>query len=304
MLRRALDSLKSQSYPHWKAIVLDDSLSPDSRHIVRCASDDRISYLRNPGRLGAAKNIDQCFSSKSLLGGNYACLLEDDNFWFPDFLSLVAESLEKKSWELILANQRINEEGAGLRPAKETTRGRWFSAGSVNPLELRARLLLMEGLSNGGLVWRLNSQVNLQVDHNVRETGLQEACRSLLVAVPFLFISEPLAVWTSMPKADTARASEGYRTFGRGMQSIREFILRVHGKSLVWLARAVAEELELTDRLIEALSYSGYPSLAEKLIKRKRLLACRAFAKGLAIRFVENDPCAGFLSSRPLKGIS
>jgi hypothetical protein len=47
-------------------------------------------------------------------------------------------------------NQRINEQNAGLRPARETTRSGWFSSGSVAPLILRATLLVMEGLSNGG----------------------------------------------------------------------------------------------------------------------------------------------------------
>jgi hypothetical protein len=42
---------------------------------------------------------------------------------------------------IILANQRINEEGVGLRPVNQTIRGDWFSAGSLDPLDLRARLL-------------------------------------------------------------------------------------------------------------------------------------------------------------------
>jgi glycosyltransferase involved in cell wall biosynthesis len=297
MLQRAVRSLQAQSYPQWKAIVFDDSSCTDSRDIINSIADDRITYFHNPQRLAAAANIDQCFSPKTTVGGDYACLLEDDNFWLPNFLSLVTAHIGKGGCELILANQRISDEGIGIRPPNDTTRGKWFSAGCVNPLELRARLLLMEGLSNGGLVWRLGGDTDLRVGPTVRETGLHEACRSLLVKKTFLFIAEPQAVWTLMPKSSSARVTETNRTIGRGMQSIRDFVLRVHGQSVVRAARMVAKQRGLSSRLVEALSYSGHPHLARELLKGRVRLVCQAFAKGLAIRLLERDPCAAFLNA-------
>ncbi len=297
MLRRAIVSLRTQSYPHWKAIIFDDSSSSDSRDVVDSIADVRISYVHNPRRLGAAENIDQCFSSVKTLGGDFGCLLEDDNFWLPEFLALVVDRTGQGGWELVLANQSVYEDGVGLRAARETTRGDWFSAGRVSPLDLRARLLFMEGLSNGGLVWRLGGQINLQVGPNVREPGLQEACRSLLVGAPFLFVAEPQAIWTLMPKSSSARAFERNRSFGRGMQSIRDFVLRSHGRSVVRAAQSFAEERGLTSSLAESLAYSGHLYLAGKLLRGRLPLVCRAFAKGLAMRLVEKDPCAAFLES-------
>lgn len=297
MLRRALQSLQAQTYPHWKAIVCDNSLSSGVRDVVQHAEDDRISYRHNPSRLGAARNIDRCFGPTPLLGADYGCLLEDDNFWLPGLLSLVADRLSQKQWRIILCNQRISEQGVGLRPVSQTTRGGWFCAGSVEPLALRATLLFMEGLSNGGLIWALNSKTDLQVGATVQETGMHEACRSLLIGCPFLFVEEPLAVWTLMPRRETARAAERYRLIGRGMQSIRDFVLRVHGEPLVRVAKAVAARLKLTDRLVEAIAYSGRPVLAGKLRKGRYFIISRAFSKGLAIRLVEEDPCAAFLGT-------
>jgi len=298
MLRRAVQSLQAQTYPHWRAAIFDDSSSFNSQDVIQSIADDRISYLRNPQRLGAAGNIDQCFSSVKALGGDYGCLLEDDNFWLPDFLSLIVSHIGKNGCELILANQRISEEGTGLRSPSETTRGGWFSAGSVGPLDLHARLFLMEGLSNGGLVWRLGGETDLRVGPKVQKPGLQEACRSLLVKTPFLFIDEAQAVYTLIPKPKTARVSETNRSFGRGMQSIRDFVLRLHGRSIVHVAESLANQLGLGARLVEALAYSGHPHLVGDLF-RSAPLVCRAFAKGLAIRLVERDPCADFLKSLP-----
>ena len=299
MLRRAANSLQAQSYPRWKAIVFDDSTSSDSRDLINSLADGRFAYVRNCRRLGAAGNIDQCFSPIRKVGGDYACLLEDDNFLLPNFLSRIAVRVSKAERELILANQRIYEDGVGLRASNETTRGDWFSEGEVSPAYLRATLLLMEGLSNGGLVWRLEHRIDLQVGPSVRQTGLQEACRSLSVSAPFLFIKEPQAIWTQMPDSKSARALETYRAFGRGMQSIRDYVLGANGETVVRLAKSIAARLGLTARLVESLSYSGRPYLAGELLKGHAALACRALAKGLAIRLRERDPCAVFLRSLP-----
>jgi glycosyltransferase involved in cell wall biosynthesis len=303
LLRRAINSLQKQTYESWKAIIFDDSTSFDSQAVVRTIADDRICYVRNHERLGAAGNIDQCFSPVSGLGGDYACLLEDDNFWLPDFLSLIRDHVGNERWVLLLANQRIYEEGVGLRPAAETTRRGWFAANVVDPLYLRAMLFFMEGVSNGGLVWCLERGGDLRVGPSVRATGLQEACRSLLVSTPFLFIDEAQAVWTLAPKARTARASETNREIGRGMQSIRDFVLSLDGRASVRIAISVAERLGLLSRLVEALAYSSRPHLAAGLLRGRARIAARAFAKGVAIRLFEPDPCASFIGSLAENGL-
>jgi hypothetical protein len=198
--------------------------------------------------------------------------------------------------DLILANQRINEEGVGLQPVAVTTRGAWFSAGAVDPLCLRSRLFFNEGLSNGGLVWRLDGKINLQVGPSVAQSGLQEVCRSLLVRIPFFFIAEPQAVWSLMPKVETARALETNRSFGRGIQSICSFILATHGRSVVAKAKLVASGLGLQARLVETLAYSGHPHLIGEWLPGRVRVACRAFAKGAALRMAEPDPCNAFLA--------
>jgi hypothetical protein len=297
MLRRAIESLLSQTYPHWKAIVMDDSTSAEARDVVQGADDDRISYKRNSVRMGAAGNIDQCFSPQAICSGHYGYLLEDDNFLLPGFLSEIRKHLDKSDIELILANQRINDEASGLQKEGLTTRGGWFSDGKTSPLFLRASLLLMGGVSNGGLVWRLEDKIDLRVGPKVEHAGLQEVCRSLLVQTPFLFISEPLAVWTAMPRSNSARAQETDRLFGRGLQSIRSFVLRRHGRAIVDVVKPIACRLGQCSSLVAVLSYCGYPHLAGDLLGGRAPIVCRAVAKGIAIRLVQNSPCDSFLES-------
>lgn len=248
-LRRAIESLQRQTYPHWTAVIFDDSTCVAVRDVVQSADDDRITYKKNQVRMGAAGNIDQCFSPQAMFSGQYGYVLEDDNYLLPDFLDELGRNITKTDSQLILANQRIHEEGSGLLEQNLTTRGDWFFNGMVSPLYLRASLLLMEGISNGGLVWRLEDKIDLRVGPTVKVAGLHEACRSLLIRTPLLFISQALAVWTSVPQSDSARGQETDRSFGRGMQSIRSFVLRHHGRTVVDMAKPIAQRLGLTLQL-------------------------------------------------------
>jgi glycosyltransferase involved in cell wall biosynthesis len=289
MLRRALDSLIAQTYPQWRAEVFDDSSTEEARDVVAAFADPRIRYVRNRWRFGAGRNIDQGFFPGSRTGGDYGCLLEDDNYWLPDYLQLLCECLAGGWWQLLMANQRVHVEGIGL-DGDRTTRGGWFLDGIVQPLELRGSLFLMEGVSNGGLVWKLGANVDLRVGEEV-EHGLHEHSRSLLVDRPFLFVDQAAAVWTEMPREATARSTDRNRMINRGIQSIRDHLLRVHGREVVAAANVVARRKGCMDELCRALAYNGR-------LRRVNAMDLIAAAKGLALRITEPDPSRRFLLSQ------
>jgi glycosyltransferase involved in cell wall biosynthesis len=296
MLSRALRSLREQTCSDWSAIVHDDSRTAAAQEVVASLADSRIRYSRNPGRLGAAANIDQCFAPAAQAGGDHACLLEDDNFWQPTFLETAAEALRSTDAALLLMDQRINDEGAGLRSDGATTRGGWFVGDRVDPLELRASLMFMEGISNGGLVWRLGAGPDLRVGSGVAYTGLQEACRSLLIKQPLPFVRRADAVWTALPKAQTARRDERNRLISRGMQSVRQYVLRRHGRAIVDAAATTARRLGLEGALAAAVWHSAG---AQAWQWRDAVgLDTRALLKGVALRATEPDPCRAFLDTR------
>jgi Glycosyl transferase family 2 len=297
MLRRSLLSLQAQTYPHWNATVYDDSSNGESQAVVDALGDKRVVYRRNSRRLGAMRNIEQCFSPAKVLEGDFGCLLEDDNFWLPDFLSSLVRQLQKKSWDIILTNQRLNDEGVGLRPPDQTTRRGWFPAGPVHPLELRATLLFMEGISNGGLVWKLGEKTDLRIGDSVSVLGLTEYCRSLVISAPFLFIEEAHGVCTIVEKSASARANDQNRAISRGAQRVRDYILNVHRDAVLPIAQKLAERHGLVDRLVQALSYDGHPVLASRVGAARERFLGRALIKGAVVRLVEKDPCAAFFRS-------
>lgn len=107
LLRRALESLRAQTYPNWIAAVYDDAWAGEET--VRAIADDRIRYRRNPQKLGACENIDKCFNPASVSDGTHGYVLEDHNFSLPGFFSLKRDEPTLRADDR-RANRRVDVE--------------------------------------------------------------------------------------------------------------------------------------------------------------------------------------------------
>ena len=90
-IRRALESLLAQTYPHWELLILDDG-SPDETcaTVEPYLTDTRIKYLRlkrNQG-LGAALN-----QLTAMARGQYLAYLPSDDIYYPEHLARLVEIL-------------------------------------------------------------------------------------------------------------------------------------------------------------------------------------------------------------------
>jgi glycosyltransferase involved in cell wall biosynthesis len=123
LLKRALTSLVDQTYSNWVAIVMDDSPQQEAQAVVESIADERIHYAPNATQLGCAGNINRAFATRSLVGGHYACILEDDNWLLPTFLAENIAALNIHGVDLLLRNQAIWQQGVEATPTGRTTRG-------------------------------------------------------------------------------------------------------------------------------------------------------------------------------------
>lgn len=83
LLRRALQSVLSQTYMNFEALVIDDFSAEDIHSVVDSFDDLRIKYFRNPFNAGVAFSRNRGIE---LSKGTYISFLDSDDFFLPEFL--------------------------------------------------------------------------------------------------------------------------------------------------------------------------------------------------------------------------
>ncbi|MBD2445792.1 glycosyltransferase family 2 protein [Nostoc sp. FACHB-152] len=304
LLRRALTSLIEQTYPNWKAIVLDDSPEQEAQQVVRELNDNRILYRPNEQNLGRSKNIDYAFYSTSYLNGMYAFVLEDDNYLLPNYIDANIRFIENNNVGIILRNQEVRLEKHGVSiPTGATTRGGWFEEGIYTPLQIYARLFFCEGISNGGLFWRTDRiKSNLQVGFRVEHSWHQEVFRTLQIKENVYFLQEPLCVFTEFYQEQNSNdflkkfaAFKGSPEHNRGTQAILNYLVNTYNDEIVQEAQRVAirnnAEHTLERQLISAL-YFKY------LFKKLSYLEVMKYSFKYTLRyFLYRDPFQEILAT-------
>jgi glycosyltransferase involved in cell wall biosynthesis len=83
LLRRAIESVRAQTTPHWRLTIVDDTpTSDDARDIANAFGDDRISYVRKGPPHGIAHGWNACFACSD---GELLNILHADDELEPDF---------------------------------------------------------------------------------------------------------------------------------------------------------------------------------------------------------------------------
>ena len=102
-LRRALDSLARQTFRNFEAIVVDDGSTPEFgeriQALVTSLDDSRFSVIRyQPNRNGAYARNRGIEAAR----GEYICLLDSDDEWFPEKLERINQALEvEPHWQVV-----------------------------------------------------------------------------------------------------------------------------------------------------------------------------------------------------------
>jgi len=121
MLPRALDSLRKQTFTDWACELHNDAPEDDfPKKLLDKISDPRITLHHHSHSWGAAKSFRHAFS-----GGPepYSSLLEDDNWWEPQFL--------ETALAVIQSNPEVSLVWADLHIWRENPDHTWSPTGST-----------------------------------------------------------------------------------------------------------------------------------------------------------------------------
>ena len=95
LLRRALTSVRGQTWPHWEALIVDDGSDDDTREVVAslAEADPRIRLIARPHEgVGAARNAGLAEAR-----GGFVAFLDSDNEWMPRFLEVMVGVMTARS---------------------------------------------------------------------------------------------------------------------------------------------------------------------------------------------------------------
>ncbi|RZK60384.1 MAG: glycosyltransferase [Pedobacter sp.] len=107
LLKRALCSIVSQTNSLWVVEVLNDDPNDISvKNLIESFGDPRIKITSEVEKRGGTGNFNYAFNHK--IDEEYACILEDDNWYEPTFLEEMLHHMKANpSIRLAVANEKI-----------------------------------------------------------------------------------------------------------------------------------------------------------------------------------------------------
>lgn len=120
-IRRALDSLLSQTYKNFELIISDDASSDETSLICQdyLKRDARIKFFRQPQNLGLVKNFAFVLN---LAQGEYFMWAAQDDWWDKRFIEKMLEALKKNpKYVVAMSHFKIKRESGEI---EETPLGR------------------------------------------------------------------------------------------------------------------------------------------------------------------------------------
>jgi glycosyltransferase involved in cell wall biosynthesis len=288
-------SIQSQKYSNWIAIVFDDSPEQEGNQVVKEFQDNRIIYRPNSINLGASANLNQCFQSTAIMGGQYACILEDDNWLLPDYISSNINALETTKVSIIHRNQEVwIRDYEPPKPTRQTTlKHRFYKEGIIEPCELHAGIFFFTGISNGALFWNTETiQSKLEIPDYIDDPSLQEYCRCLQIIEPSLVDFTCHAVYSHISPYKTSRKRTYNREFGRALQHIRRQAISYHGKTIIDKAIEIANVFMEHETLEKNLLNSLFFRYDYKFLTKKQFF--KRLITGIAKYYLVSNPLSQY----------
>jgi glycosyltransferase involved in cell wall biosynthesis len=87
-----IDSIRSQTYPNWELIIIDDGSDDNTEEIIRQINDDRIQFYK-AGRIGIGGKVKNIGLEKAC--GELIAFIDSDDLWAATKLEKQVEVLQQ-----------------------------------------------------------------------------------------------------------------------------------------------------------------------------------------------------------------
>jgi glycosyltransferase involved in cell wall biosynthesis len=193
MLERAINSLRAQTFNDWICEVHNDD--PTDRfpsRFINSLNDNRFDMCNHERNLGPRETFNLFFRPTR---EPYYTMLEDDNWWCPEFLSTMTRELDEhpnatlawcnmKVWQE-LSDGSWHDTGQYARPLDVDSSSRLFVFG--DPTQMKGYLH-----ANAGMLIRSKADGSYTIPADWPLTA-EEAFRERMIPHPLLYVPKPLA---------------------------------------------------------------------------------------------------------------
>lgn len=260
LLPRALRSLIAQSFEDWICELHNDDPSDDfPRRLVRDVGDRRVITVDHERNMGVTATFNLVYQRTD---EEFVSLLEDDNWWEPDFLAVMVRTM--RAWP------NVHVGWSNMRMWKEADNGSWIDtgddlwnrSGDVAPVELHffpALARISEPRhSNGAMLVRTTRMRDFVIPPSTT-AGAMEATRERTFPHPILFVPRVLANFALTRSTNRARDSSvwAHSQLLLIASFLRNVPLDASAMRILWHLARTAPTRSTNDLFLAALLFKG-----------------------------------------------
>ncbi|QJB46747.1 glycosyltransferase family 2 protein [Dolichospermum flos-aquae] len=207
-IREAIESVLAQTFESYEIIVTDDADSEAAKTICESVSrPDRVRYRSNKRRLGVALNLRVAILEAR---GKYVAILNDDDYWEPNFLFRLVLPLEQDSGRVLAFSDHWIMLQDGKIDMQQTDRNtKIFKRDKLSEGELRNTTDLALNKTIPLVQASVFRKEFLDTDLLVTNvSGAYDFWITCLLAVsgqPFYYVAERLTRYRTHPQMETLR---------------------------------------------------------------------------------------------------
>ena len=213
LLKRAIESVLSQTYKDIECIVVDDA-SSDGTEIL-CQSYP-IQYIHIPKEESKGGNYARNLGIKASKG-KYCAFLDDDDYWLPEKIEKQVALIEKKNSELVYCGRKIEYVNLESIDYKDLLPSPYFSGDIHNKIFHTICCTTSSAML-------ISKQALIDIDYfdeNLKFWQDYELTIRLAQRKPFYYVNEVLCVYRA-DRRDTNRLTNKYFEWKKAVKYIHQ----------------------------------------------------------------------------------
>ncbi|MBD3926655.1 glycosyltransferase [Nocardioides cavernae] len=153
-LRDAVASVRAQTDPHWRLVVVDDCYpDPTVPEFFETLDDPRIRYVRNDTNLGITDNYRRCLD---LASESWIVFLGCDDLMLPDYVATMTAAIADAPEQVHVIQpgvRVVDERGGAVKPLVDRVKRRFFAPRVTESLILSGERLATSLLRGNWTYW-------------------------------------------------------------------------------------------------------------------------------------------------------